>query len=126
MTVNWSIVGIVISVITSGGVVGGFVALRKDRREAKKDGLDYVKEFQEIAKEAVRTTKEELDKTNEKVNNLEARVVELETSVKMKDRIISLLVAYIGKLRDVLDHIKPAHPLPVVPDELKDYLKENR
>ncbi len=123
---DWSTVGVVISFITGGGLAGSVVALRKDRRDARKTDLDYTREFREIARQEVQDTRAELSIMDKKVANLEARVVELETSVKMKDRIISLLVAYIGKLRDVLDHIKPAHPLPVVPDELKEYLKENR
>lgn len=57
------------------------------------------------------------------MKQLELRIEDLETSVRLKDRIISLLVEYIGRLRDVLDQLKPQHPLPEVPDELKEYIK---
>lgn len=114
---------IIITAITSGGLVGSLVAFKKDKRDALQSDLNYTKEFRDIAKEEVRETREELDKMGKKVKILEDKVSELESSVRLKDRIIVLLVDYIGRLRDVLDKLKPKHPLPEVPDELKEYLK---
>jgi len=112
-----------ITLITGGGLISGIVAFRKDRREAMREDLDYTKEFRAIAQQEVRETRSELEIMGKKVKNLEIRIEDLETSVRLKDRIISLLVEYIGRLRDVLDQIKPQHPLPEVPDELKEYIK---
>ena len=109
--------------ITGGGLVSAIVALKKDRRDARQNDLDYTKQFRDIAKQEVQDTRDELAKTDEKVRELELRIADLEMSVKLKDKIIGLLVEYIGGLRDVLDLVKPTHPLPKVPDEIKDYLK---
>jgi len=120
---EFNIVGAVISFITGGGLVTGVIALRKDKRDSRQTDLDYTKQFREIAIEVVEDTRTEIGVMVTKIENLESRVAELETSVRIKDRIIGLLVEYIGRLRDVLDVLKPPHPLPEVPDELKDYIK---
>lgn len=118
-----TIINTLIIGVASGGMIGGYVALKKDRRDTLKDDLDYTEQFRTIAKEEVEKTREELKNMGKKVNVLEGKVVELEKALRLKDRTISLLVAYIGRLRDVLDQLKPKHPLPQVPDELKEYLK---
>lgn len=120
---EFNVVSAIISFITGGGLVTGLVALRKDRRDARQTDLDYTKEFRDIARQEVQETRTEIGAMIVKMKNLESRVAELELSVRIKDRIISLLVEYIGRLRDVLDVLKPPHPLPEVPDELKDYIK---
>ena len=114
---------IVISAITGGGIVGSFIALKKDRRDSLQSDLDYTKQFREIAQQEVKETRVELANMDTKVKSLETRVIDLEAAVRVKDRIISVLVGYIISLRDVLNQVNPPHPLPQVPDEVKDYIK---
>ncbi len=114
----------ILTFITGGGLVTGIVALRKDRRDSKQEDLDYTKSFREIAKEEVKDMRDELVITQNKVRKLEKRVEDLEQIVKLKDHIIHLLVEYVGILRNALDKVNPPHPLPSVPIELKDYIKE--
>ena len=123
MTELASIMTIVITGITSGSIVGSIVAFKKDRRDTLQADLDYTDEFRRIAKEVVKETRAELTKTIDKVKKLEDRIIYLEKSVKSKDRIITILVDYIGRLRDILNLIDPKHPLPLVPEEVKDYIK---
>ena len=114
----------ILTFITGGGLVTGIVALRKDRRDSRQEDLDYTKEFREIAKEEVRETRAELAQTQQQVKHLEERIGYLEQSVRLKDHIIHLLVEYVGLLRNALNKVNPPHPLPIVPTELKDYIKE--
>lgn len=113
----------VITFITGGGLIGGIVAWRKDKRDAKQNDLDYTAQFRTIAQEEVKATREELAVMGRQVKELERKVGDLEAAVRVKDRVITILVDYIGRLRDILNLLDPKRPLPLVPDEVKDYIK---
>lgn len=110
----------VITLLTGGGVVGAFVAIKKDRRESKDSDLDFTKQLRDIAREEVEKTQKQICELEKKVGSLEKRIAELEESLSLKERVINLLVQYTKELHQVFIRLEVEIPEPR--DELKEYI----
>jgi len=121
--IDWPTVTAIVTVVTGGGLITGYVAFRKDRRDAMHDDLDFTEQIRGIAKDEVDKARAELLVLSNKVTTLENRIIDLETSLKIKERIIGMLVDYIESLRMTLNGVKPTPVIPAVPKELHEYIK---
>ena len=110
----------VVTLLTGGGVVGAFVAIKKDRRENKDADLDFTKQLREIAREEVEKTQLQINSLESKVGKLEKRIAELEDNLSAKEKVIKMLVEYIHELHGILTRL--GKEIPEAKIEIKEYI----
>lgn len=114
----------IILAITGGGVLTSFVAVRKDRRDARSDELDFTKELRSIAIGEVNKLRQDMTTLNNRVTELEKLVSELESELRMKERTIGQMVAYIEQLLEIIHKVElPGVAVPEMPSAVKEYLR---
>ena len=126
--VDWGAIGLdVIKFLISGTiistVVATIIALRKDRRESKRDSLSTLKDMMIQTEQATAKAMEAMTKATtaeEKADQAERRAAKAEQSVKAFQYIISKhIIAIIDWIDDGADP-----PPPVIDHELRDFIND--